>query len=377
MSNLADASEAEHRFRLLTENVDDVIVIYDRRRQHTFVSPSVQALLGYTPQEACSMAPTELLMPGSASSLDRFLAAQRSYEGAPPASDRLELQYRHKKGGAVWTEVILRSTHDAHGEFAGGIAIIRDITARRRAEERTRASEARYRAIVEDQSELICRYDADGTLSYVNPAYCRFYSLRAEELVGQHFNWPLAPEPNGHDALNGSHLSPASPIVTLEHRVRVGPGEERWLQWTNRAIFDERGYLIEFQAVGRDVTERKRADRELREREALLRAIFDAVSDALFLLDTSGRVVEANERAGRLYGYERSALIGMMGAALLPPDQQGLIAQAERALREVGFFEATSQNRRRDGATFRAEVRATVVTFHKAPHLLFALRELS
>jgi PAS domain S-box-containing protein len=134
------------------------------------------------------------------------------------------------------------------------------VEERRGNEEALRRSESRYRAVVEDQTELICRFLPDGTYTFVNDAYCRYFQRSREELLGRSF-WTFIP-PEGHQAARDflASITPAEPLATREHEV-VGPsGELRWQQWRDRGFFDGQGRVVEFQAVGRDITERKRAE---------------------------------------------------------------------------------------------------------------------
>jgi PAS domain S-box-containing protein len=139
-----------------------------------------------------------------------------------------------------------------------------EIRDRQHTEEALRQSEARYRAIVEDQTELICQFQLDGTLTFVNNAYCRYFGKHSSELLGRQFH-PLIPEEDREFVTqNFSSLSIEKPIVTYEHRVILPSGEVRWQQWTNRMLFDKRGNGIEYQAVGRDITKLKEAEAEIR-----------------------------------------------------------------------------------------------------------------
>ncbi|HWR89750.1 MAG TPA: ATP-binding protein [Dissulfurispiraceae bacterium] len=120
-----------------------------------------------------------------------------------------------------------------------------------------------YESVVEDQTELICRYLPDGTLTFVNGAYVRFFRKKREELIGSNFLFHLHPDDRaGAVDLLGS-LRDDMPLRTSERRAVLADGSVRWLQWVDRVILDEKGRLVEMQAVGRDVTDQRRLEREL------------------------------------------------------------------------------------------------------------------
>ena len=148
------------------------------------------------------------------------------------------------------------------------------------AETSLRESEERYRAVVEDQTELICRLLPDLVLNFVNSAYCQYFGKRYEDLIGHSF-LPLIVEDDRTRAVELLHsLSPENPVVTFEERVVASGGRTRWQQWTVRAILDDQGQIAEYQGVGRDITERKMAEDALQryaERLRTLRAIDGAI----------------------------------------------------------------------------------------------------
>ncbi len=140
-----------------------------------------------------------------------------------------------------------------------------EIAERRRTEAALRLSEARYRAIVEDQTEMICRFTPEGALTYVNAAYARYFRQDPEGLVGGRFMPEIPPEDQAKMAQNIEALDCEHPVTTVELRVILPGGEVRWNQWTYRLICDEAGEnVVEYQAVGRDVTEQRRAAEEIR-----------------------------------------------------------------------------------------------------------------
>ncbi|GIK43561.1 MAG: response regulator [Chloroflexi bacterium] len=135
----------------------------------------------------------------------------------------------------------------------------------RQAEEALRQSERLYRAVVEDQTELICRCRPDGTLTFVNEACCRFFAKKREDLMGQSFMSLLPQEGRKIAAQALTALTPENPVATVEREVITPDGEICWQRWTDRAIFDEQGQLAEIQSVGHDITARKKAETALQQ----------------------------------------------------------------------------------------------------------------
>ena len=137
---------------------------------------------------------------------------------------------------------------------------------RRHAEESLRESEERYRDVVETQTELICRYLPDSTLTFVNDAYCRYFGRSRDELVGRPFI-ELIPEPERAAALEHIEvIGQSSYCDTYEHQVVRPDGSLGWQQWTDHAICDAKGTVVEFQGIGRDITDFKVADMEAEQR---------------------------------------------------------------------------------------------------------------
>ncbi|HPH96451.1 MAG TPA: GAF domain-containing protein [Anaerolineaceae bacterium] len=120
----------------------------------------------------------------------------------------------------------------------------------------TRQGEARYRAIVEDDTDIIVRYLPDGRLSFANRALCAFLNLPREELLGLSLT-DLFPAGSGFSLGEKTDgLTPENPTRSLEVQWEM-EGQTRWLAWIERALFDDNGLLVEFQGVGRDITEQK------------------------------------------------------------------------------------------------------------------------
>jgi PAS domain S-box-containing protein len=112
-------------------------------------------------------------------------------------------------------------------------------------------TEASYRGIVEDQVDLICRYRLDGRLTFVNSAYAQAFGRKRVELIGQPFTLFAPGDAAGEDP------------YSIERELDFPDGRRRWLMWTQRAIRDDHGNTLEFQAVGHDITLRKEAEAAL------------------------------------------------------------------------------------------------------------------
>lgn len=124
-------------------------------------------------------------------------------------------------------------------------------------------SEARYRAIVEDQTDLIVRYLPDTTIQFANSAYCRYFGVNLEEILGKSYTPAIFAADREKVAQLVRSMNAENPTVTIENRVVVN-GEVRWTQWINRMLFDAQGQFTEFQSVGRDITSLKEAEAQLR-----------------------------------------------------------------------------------------------------------------
>ncbi|MBD2022717.1 PAS domain S-box protein, partial [Leptolyngbya sp. FACHB-36] len=172
---------------------------------------------------------------------------------------------------------------------------------RRQMENDLRTSEARYRAIVEDQTDLVCRFLPDTTLTFVNGAYCRQFGKRPQELVGQSLLLLVVEEYQDIVRQRIAALSAEDPVITDENPCWAANGEVRWIQWSNRAIFDAHGQFVEYQSVGRDITEerrlrqeRQRAQLQLQQqadRERLLSGIATRIRQSLDLAEILNRTV--------------------------------------------------------------------------------------
>ena len=208
---------------------------------------------------------------------------------------------------------------DDHGEVCNIAVYARDITEQRTAEKALQAREKQYRAVVEDQTELVCRWKPDTTLTFVNNAYCDYYQTRVEDLLGTQF---IRFIPDNEKEAFWRHRDTLGKERKRATRISPGADEKhdlRWFQWTDRVIFNDSEEISEIQSVGRDITNQVKAENMLR-KELSTRTLLAELSNALIVPNLS---------------LSRIAQITLDHAKILTESIDGLITQIDPASGEI------------------------------------------
>lgn len=239
-------------------------------------------------------------------------------------------------GQVRWYRWTNRAMYDEGGKLCEYQAVGHDITEIHLARMSLAESQARYQAIVEDQTELVCRFGPDCVLTFVNRAYAGFWGKTTEEMLG--VDWrTLVPEA-AHSSV-GKHLARLTrenPTATLEHEVLDAYGQIRWQQRTDHAIFDSDGGLREFQSVGRDITDRRRAELQVLREKALLRCLIDSIPDVIFFKDVHGIYLGCNPAFVKYAGRTESQIIGLTDRDMFPPEAAEAYIANDRAMLSSG-----------------------------------------
>jgi PAS domain S-box-containing protein len=219
--------------------------------------------------------------------------------------------------------------------FAAQLALIVGLVvqrgSRRRAEARSRNNEELYRSVVDTQTELICRFLPDSTLTFVNDAYCRFSDRSREHLLGKKFA-EMIPATTRQTVLDRI-ANIRQGFQSHEHEVTLPDGTIGWHRWTNHAIVDERGAVVELQGVGHDITDYKRAEAAARLAEERNTAILRAIPDLMFVLLRDGTYVDYHARDESVLLVPPSVFIGRTVRDIMPPALAETFMEAiERAL---------------------------------------------
>ncbi|NPV77993.1 MAG: PAS domain S-box protein [Anaerolineae bacterium] len=160
-----------------------------------------------------------------------------------------------------------------------------------------KTSEDRYRSIIDDQPDVIRRFLPDGTITFANDAYCNFFKRRKDLLVGDNLFHMVSKEVEDSIRQSLSDLTPENPVKTYERLVQLRDGELRWVQWIDRAIFDEKNNVLEYQSTGRDITDLKNTQHELSRRNSELAALNAIVNTLIESRDLKQMLEAALEKA--------------------------------------------------------------------------------
>jgi PAS domain S-box-containing protein len=241
----------------------------------------------------------------------------------------------------------------------------RELAERERVEAALRASEARYRAVVESQTEMICCFAPDNTVTFVNDAYCRYFDVRREDILGKTLPRRIPEEDwSRMEPVLNAQFRGEMEVAVYEHRVVTPSGETRWQQWIDRVIKDEQGKIVELQGVGRDVTERKVAELALNAERDFVSAIVGNTVALLTVSDREGRIVTFNGACEALSGYRFEEVEGQkIWDRLILPEEVELVKQVFASVCE-GHYPNQNINSwvARDGKTRLIEWSNTALT---------------
>jgi PAS domain S-box-containing protein len=308
---------SEERFRTVTENAYDLIAGLDGHGMLSYVSPSYRDVLGYDPGELWGTQGLDLVHPD-----DRNIVLAMQVASAANAIFRL----RHRSQGWRWFEATSKEFLTASGE-RHQVIISRDITERRRIEAALRASEQKYRDLVETAHEVIWCVDAAGRFTFVNRAVWKQLGYEPEELVGRSF---------------ADFISIRQRERTLDLFAHAEPGETR-LGYEVELLRKDGGVVVvdvnavvlrdaDANAVGAsgtfvDITDRKRAEAVLRRSEQHFRSLIEHSLDRYSILDGDGTIRYTSLSQELASGWEPEEFVGKHASELVHPDDVPRIKQ--------------------------------------------------
>lgn len=213
------------------------------------------------------------------------------------------------------------------------IAIV--VEERRRVAQAISESDARYRAIVDSQTDFVCRSLPDTTLTFANAAICRYFGMPREQVLGTQWLEFVPEETRAELRQLLSRATPENPTFMLKHPVQLPDGRTGWQEWTNTAIFDAEQRLVEFQGTGRDITALAQAEQALRKKDEQLSLIAQAAGDLIYEWDIVRGELWSSSGDERSEGTPSVRHLSMdaWGCCIHPNDRDRVARDCRQALR--------------------------------------------
>ncbi len=260
--------ESEARFRGVFDHAPVGMAVAGADRRFMQVNRSFCELLGYAEHELLGKSIADITHPEDAAATADAL---RQLVAGEVQSFSIGKRYVRKDGQVVSGCASLSLVRNRTGAPLHFVAQVEDVGERERRQEALRESEGRYRALVESQHDLIARSDPRGRLTFANDAYCRTFGLSREDVAQGRVNFPDLVHPDDLGTVaemqNGLSHPPYRSRVVNRNRTPEG---WRWFEWETSSIRDDGGAIVELQAAGRDVTERRAGEEKLRDSLAQL-----------------------------------------------------------------------------------------------------------
>jgi PAS domain S-box-containing protein len=295
---------SEERFRALIENAFDGITIVGADGRVLYQSPALDRILGYKPEERVGSGVLDLIhpedLPAVKETFSRFVKN-------PDEVVTMSLRFKHKDGSWRWMEC--RSNNLLQDPAVGGMVTnYRDITEHRQVDEALRESEQRYRAIVENSSEVIFSIDTQGRIAYISHAIERLGGYTLDEVIGTNFACYVVPEdlPGLMASMERTLSGQREPY---EFRVLCKDGTTRTVISSSNALL-QNGQPVGLTGVLCDVTERQWLEDVLRFSEHKYRQLVETLNEGIWQIDKDACTTYVNPRMAKLLGYDTGEMIG-------------------------------------------------------------------
>jgi PAS domain S-box-containing protein len=295
---------SQQRSSALIDNAPDVIFTYDMNGRFLSGNKKAEELMGYSKEAMLgkTFAESGLFTPESLAKVEQRLKDYKLGKSTEPTPYELIA----RDGSHIFVEV--RGVPVVQGDTMEVIAIARDITKRRMAEESLRNSEEKLRAIFESIGDSVTVINGDGNIIEVNDASVKLFGHDSkEEVLGMNALTFIAydDQPSAVEK-----LIEAKPTRFVQYKYKRKDGSIFWGETSSDVLCDRSGNITGFIGIVRDVTERKKTEEALRQSEERLRTYFENAPDAIFVYDFNGVFLDGNRMGEEITGYSKDELVG-------------------------------------------------------------------
>jgi two-component system cell cycle sensor histidine kinase/response regulator CckA len=312
---LEELRAAEARWRSLVENNPDFVILTDRDSTVRYINRAhtgrVEDIIG---RQAVSFVFSEYR--------EEVLRIYARVWDTGETAD-FELPVHTLDGSSRWFFARLAAIRQ-EGKTTGLVVVSRDLTERKRSEQKLAESESRFRTLAESIDQVF--WFASPThdcVQYVSPAFERLWGVSAEALYQDQWLWIRAIHPEDRPRIEqalSDWVAGRQPTFDEEYRIVRPDGSVRHIVDTGAIVRDDTGAIKHFSGIARDITQRVQSEEALREREARLRALLSAIPDLIFVLDREGRYLECYNNRHEHFLGPTELLLGRAQREFLPPE---------------------------------------------------------
>ena len=352
-----DALESEKaHLEQLFESALEGIAVTDVDGKVQRINEEFTKIFGYSRDEVKGKSIDRLIAPAD------MVDAARALTERAGRGERVALEtVRRRKDGSLIDVSVLAAPIIVNKKLVAVYAIYRDITARKKADRSLRESEERYRTLVNTTPEAVTVTDLEGKITYVSQQTLKLHGYATpEELHGKSAFDMIDPKDHERAMANLKKTLEKGVTRNLEYTLLRKDGSSFDGEINASLIKDEKGNPQAFVATTRDITERKMAERALRENEEKYRNLFQNSHDAIFLHDLSGDIIDVNSRVTELFGYEKREILRLAIEKLHPAHELARSAQAFKEIEKKGYVDFEINFKKKDGSIFPAEVSSSL-----------------
>ena len=347
--------ESEQRFKSAFQYSAIGMALVSLEGKCLKVNSVLCSILGYSEDELLMKTFQEYTHPddldGDLDYLNQLLAGKiESY--------KMEKRYFHKNGKIIWGLLAVALAKDNTGAPLYLISQIEDITEHKLADAALRKSEDRFRAWIENSSDLVTVVGADGTIQYASPSYGYQLGYKPEDLTGVKVFDLIHSDDREHIMeIFGENIQKPDSAANAEFRVRHHDGSWQVFDGVGKTYLDEHGQVVGL-ISSRNITERNRAEEALRASESKFRSYNEYAPLGVFVVDQYGRYIEVNAAANQMLGYTEFELLQLSISDVLAPQSLEAGLQQFQTVVQDGSASGEFLFRRKDGTQFWATVLA-------------------